>query len=570
LLVLLAALAMVAAACGGGGGKKEGQKPTTGGKIVVGAEQWPDCMNPINGCSSGYWQQIQVWNVLPRLIQYDAKGNSTASDLITEVPSLANGGVKEKPFTLTFHLNPKAVWNDGTPITSKDIEFTWKAIIATPDAYTKTGYDLIKSIDTSNPQTAIISFGNDVFVDWIDLFGGNAAGVLQASKFASYKDNNISKAFKTGPINFSGGPWVQQSFTTTQAVFVRNDKYWGKKSYLDQMTWVPQKDQTSEVTALLSGEIVAAFPQPGNVSIISSLKSNPNAKSVGGTGNFYEGLWINNQDPVMSDKKVREAFFYAVDREEILNGLIHLNAPNEKVLNCGPFSLPGRGPWCAKTPWDVFKYDPAKAKSILESAGWNCSKVPASPCTKSGKSLTVSYRYCNGNKRRQTTFDLIKEKVKPAGFAFNHTAQGNDCASPLFDVTLPKGGADGKGTFQIADFAQGPIATDPSPTSNFRCNAIPTAANNYGPANLYRYCNEAADKAMVAADAAIDPAKRLEKLNEVYALMFEDRAFLPIYVLPNVTIWRADKVLGPVGDANSSPYGGFFNSPEWYVPKAAA
>lgn len=556
--MLLVALAMILAACGGGEDKAPAAQPKVGGSIVLGAEQWPDCMNPINGCSSGYWQAIQVWNVLPRLIEYDAKGNSTASDLITEVPSLANGGVKEKPFTLTYHLNPKAVWEDGTPITSKDIEFTWKAIIATPDAYTKTGYDLITKVDSSDPLTAVISF-KDVFVDWIDLFGGNVSGVLKA---AAFKGNNISKAYATGPLDFSGGPWIQQTFTKTTSVFVRNEKYWGKKPYLDKMTWVPQKDQASEVTALLSGEILAAFPQPSNVSILSQIKSNPNAKSVGGTGNFYEAMWINQEDPVMKDKAVREAFFYAVDREEILKGLIHLNAPNEKVLNCGPFSLPGRGPWCSKTPWDIFKYDPAKSKSLLEGAGWDCSKLP---CTKAGKSLTVSYRYCNGNARRQTTFDLVKEKVKPAGFAFTHSAQGNDCATPLFDQTLPKGGADGKGTFQIADYAQGPIATDPSPTSNFRCNAVPVAANGYGTANLSRYCNTKADTLMVQSDAAVDPAKRLALLEQAWDLMFQDRVFLPLYVLPNVTIWRADKLGGPVGEANSSPYGGFFNSPEWFL-----
>ena len=561
-LVLLAALSLVAAACGGGGGGKKSEKPTTGGSIVMGAEQWPDCMNPINGCSSGYWQEIQVWNMLPRLIQYDAKGVSTASDLITEVPSLANGGVKEKPFTVTFHLNPNAVWSDGTPITSKDIEFTVNAHNDTPDAYVKTGYDLITSVDTTDPKTAVLHF-KDVFVDWIDLLGGNDPGVLQKSKF---KSTNVSKEFASGPLTFSGGPWVQTVFTKTQAVFVRNEKYWGKKPYLDKMTWVPQRDQATEITALLSGEIVAAFPQPSNVSVLQQIKSNPNAKAVGGTGNFYEAIWINNQDPVMSSKAVREALFYAVDREQILDGLIHLNAPNEKVLNCGPFSLPGRGPWCSKTPWEIFKYDPAKSKSLLEGAGWDCSKLP---CTKGGKSLTLSYRYCNGNARRGTTFDLIKEKVKPAGFAFSHTAQGNDCASPLFDQTLPKGGADGKGTFQVADYAQGPLATDPSPTSNFRCNAIPTAANSFAPANFSRYCNKAVDDLMVKADAQVDPAKRLEILNQVWQQMFDDRVFLPIYNLPNVTVWRTDKIGGPVGETNSSPYGGFFNSPLWFVKSAS-
>jgi hypothetical protein len=44
--------------------------------------------------------------------------------------------------------------------------------------------------------------------------------------------------------------------------------------------------------------------------------------------------------------------------------------------------------------------------------------------------------------------------------------------------------------------------------------------------------------------------------------------FLPIYNLPNVTIWRSDKLGGPVGDANGSPFGTFINSNQWFCATA--
>jgi peptide/nickel transport system substrate-binding protein len=580
---VLAILALVAASCGGG----KTNKVTTGsqgGSIIVGAEQWPDCMNPITECASAFWQTIMEWQILPRLASYDFQGNLVASDLITEVPTIANGGVKSdptnkaNPFTLTFHLNPKAVWNDGTQITSKDIEFTWKAIGHTKGAYATTGYDKITSIDTTDPLTAVIHFGS-VYADWFDLFGGNQFGVIEAAKFATLDSAkpDISKLFSTGNLTFSGGPWVQQDFSTTKATFVRNEKFWGHKPLLSQMTFVSEKDQTTEITDLLSGTIDVAFPQPGNASILKQLASNPNAKSVAGTGNFYEALWLNNQDPsgVLSDVKVRQAFMYGVDRQQIINGLIHLNAPDAQILNCGPYALPGRGPWCSgtqDTPWSVVSYDPAKSISILKGDGWNCSKVPASPCTKAGKSLTLSYRYCNGNARRGTTFDLVKNTVLKAGFAFSHTSQGNDCTSPLFTQTLPHGG-DAKSTgaaslFQIADYAQGPLAVDPSPTGNFACNTIPNTANGFGGANIQFFCNAQADALMKESDKQLDPVARRATLDQVWKIMFDQAAFLPIYNLPNVTIWRSDKLAGPVGAANGSPFGTFINSDTWYCAHA--
>lgn len=562
LFVLLAALSLVAAACGNnnkGGTSPQGHK---GGAITVGAEQWPDCVNPITSCASGFWTSLQFWNVLPRLTDYDNKGNAKAGPMAVELPSAANGDLVTSPsFTLKWKINPKAVWDDGTPITSKDVDFTWKAILHTPGAYSTVGYDQIKNIDTTDPHTAVINF-NKPYADWTDLFGGNQFGVLEAAKFPNAdKDKpDLSKEMNNG-ITFSGGPWKQQSFSKTASVFVRNDKFWGHQTLLDRMTWVPKTDQQTEIAGILSGETQVSFPQPSNVSIADQLtKQNPNAKAVGGRGVFYEALWLNLQDSILKDDKVREALFYAVDRQQIVNGLIHLNDPTGQILNCGPFALTG-GPFCQTHPWDKYSYDAAKSLSILKAAGWSCSGVPAKPCSKGGKTLQLTYRFCNGNQRRGTTFDLVKAKVKPAGFDFKQVTKGSDCASPLFTDTLPKG------DYQVADYAQGPIAYDPTPTGNLACDQIPTAANKYGGGNYSRWCDTKATSLMRQTDAEPDLAKRQALLAQLYNIMESEHVLLPIYILPNVTIWRGDKVFGPVGEENTNPLGTFQNADEWYVNK---
>lgn len=560
LFTALAALSLVAAACSSGGGGTTDDQPKTGGSIVVGAEQWAECMNPVNGCASAYWQTLQTWLVLPRLVSYDNAGNSTAGDVLVELPTLENGGVTEDPFTVTFKIKPEAVWDDGTPITSADVDFTWRAIMNTVGSYDQTGYDLITEVDASDPATAIVKFKSP-FADWIDLFGGDHFGLLKKAAFPDVDQEkpNLAKEMASGPLSFSGGPWKQTKFTKTEAEFVRNDAYWGQKPYLDSMTWVYQTDQNTEIQAMISGETDVAFPQPTNVSVLTQIGSNPDLQAVAGTGVFYEGLWPNLEHPFLKDRAVRQALAYAVDREEILKGLIHLNAPQEEVLNCGPFALPGRGIWCSTTPWEVYTYQPDKSIELLEGAGWDCSGVPDKPCSKDGEDLVLEYRYCNGNARRETTFELIKEKVKPAGFAWSHGAAGNDCSEPLFTKTLPKG------NFAVADYANGPLAVDPSPTSNFSCEGIPTEANGYGGGNFVRWCDEEWDAKMKASDAELDPAKRLPLLEELWQHMADEALFLPLYVLPNITIWNAAKLGGPVGEANANPYATFANAHLWYL-----
>jgi ABC-type transport system substrate-binding protein len=136
LFALLLVLAMVAAACGGDDSSNNSNNNTNntssavkkGGNIVIAAEQWPDCLNPITQCANSSWLQwILPIHVLPRLAELDENNNFVASPLVTEMPSLSNGGLKENPFTVTWHLNPAAKWDDGTPITSKDISFTEQA-----------------------------------------------------------------------------------------------------------------------------------------------------------------------------------------------------------------------------------------------------------------------------------------------------------------------------------------------------------------------------------------------------------------------------------------------------------
>lgn len=565
-VAVVAVSGLVAAACGGGGttgGGDEtpaGQAPTKGGSIVVGAEQWPECVNPITSCSSATWYWYSVGlHVVARAMVLDLKGNFVASPLLTEAPSLENGGITEDPFTVTFKISPNAKWEDGSPITSEDFDFTWKAIMNTKGAYSTAGYDQIESIDTTDPATAVIKF-KEVYVDWPDLFGGVYQGIFKKAAFEGapgFPDKpDLSKEMKN-EIPFSGGPWKLQSWSKDEAVLVRNDNYYGQVAYLDQVTMVPRLDQPTEIQSLLSGEVDAIYPQPSDVSIIDQTKSNPSVKAVGTNGAYFEALWINHDSPPMDDEAVREAFMYAIDRQAVIDNIIKLNNPTAEVLGCGFIAFPNVGPWCSTTYFDTtqFPYDPDKSKEILEGAGWDCSETP---CTKGGEKLTVRYSTVAGNTRRETTQQLLQEKALAAGFEFDIK---NYEAGILFGDIGPKG------DFDVADYATGG-SVDPSITASFGCKAIPSEANSFGGGNWNRWCNDEADRLMTESDKELDVNARLDLLNQVYQLEQQDFLSLPLYVLPNVGAWRTDKIAGPIQDYIPSNLGMFFNMNYWYQVKA--
>jgi len=494
----------------------------------------------------------------------DANGNFVASPTLAEAPTLDNGGITQNPFTVSFKIADNAVWADGTPITSADFDFTWKAILNTTGTYTTVGYSSIDSIDTSDPKAAVIKF-KDVFVDWPDLFGGVYQGILEKAAFP--KENTSDKPDLAKEMQdsmpFSGGPWILKSWSKDQAVFVRNDKFFGTADgprggvpYLDQVTIVPRTDQPTEIQSLLTGEVDAIYPQPSDVSLIDQVKGTPGVTAKGTDGAYFEALWFQLESAPLNDPKVREALMYAVDRQAIIDAIIKLNNPNAEVLNCGFVSFPNIGNWCKDVqPFKDFTYDPAKSKEVLTGDGYDCS---ASPCTKGGKPLVIEYSTVSTNTRRTTTQQLLQEKAKDAGIQFKIK---NYEAGVLFGDIGPHG------KFTMADFATGG-SVDPSITSSLACENIPTSANSFGGGNWNHWCDQAATDLMHQSDKELDPAKRLQLLDQVYQMEAQQFISLPLYVLPNVGAWHADKIGGPVDTYIPTNLGMFYNMNNWYLLSA--
>jgi peptide/nickel transport system substrate-binding protein len=566
-VVVAGVLALLGAACssstpGAGGtsgaGPSASSTPVPGGSIVVGAEQWPECINPITSCSSASWLYWSVLNyVMPRAMELDLEGNFVASPVLAEAPTLDNGGLSQDPFTVTFRINPDANWADGTPITSADFDFTWRAIMNTTGAFTTAGYDLITSVDTTDPKTAVITF-ESVYVDWPDLFGGAFQGFFEKAAFPKFADNpkpNLKDEMLDN-IPFSGAAFKLDSWSKDQAVLIRNDSYFGKKAYLDQVTMVPRLDQATEINSLLTGEVDAIFPQPSDVSLLEQVSTNPNVKAIGDNGVNFEALWFNVSAAPLDDAKVREALMYSIDRQAVVDNIIKLNNPNAEVLNCGLISFPNIGPWCQQDPlpFAQFTFDPAKARSILQADGYDCS-TDGQPCTKNGDPLTVQYSTVSTNTRRTTTQELLKQSALQAGFNFSIK---NYEAGVLFGDVGPRG------KFVMADYASGG-SPDPSVTATLGCSAIPTEANGFGGGNWNRWCNQQADQLMRQSDQELDQQKREQLMTQLYQIQASDFVSLPLYVLPNVSAWRTDKVAGPIGEWNPTIYGLFWNLGEWYV-----
>ena len=401
-----------------------------GGELILAVEQWPECLNPVTSCANSTWM---IWSVvthlLPSLMELDPGNAYRPSPTLLEEPSIENGGLAvadDGTFTVAYRLNPDAVWSDGTPFTSADVRFTWRANLDTDGTLNTIGYELITDVDTSDPHTAVVTFG-ELYAPWRDLFG------LVLPAHALGPDTNIAGAWNDH-IPISAGPWVQQSWSQDQHVLVPNELYWvpERRPLVDRVVMVPREDTDSEIVALQTGEVMAAFPQPfpGAVQRLTGELT-----FVGGGGTYLEGLWINQNAP---DRRfeitgnVRRAVAYSLDRQLIAEVALGSIIDDPQVLQCAGWN-PTFGDWC-NDDFAGYTQNLDKVTELLTAEGWSRPDPDGLWVNPDGEELVLQWNTVAGNKRREDVQALVSEMTAPFGIGWEII---NYDAGELFQNRLP-------------------------------------------------------------------------------------------------------------------------------------
>jgi peptide/nickel transport system substrate-binding protein len=264
----------------------------------------------------------------------------------------------------TIHLRQNVMWQDGLPFTADDVLYWAQAI--QDEATTGNGWvrgrffvndepfkfekvdDYTVTVTTAAPVPTLL---NDI-----------CACLIPAHYFI---DNGISNAdmkkseFNTAK-NIGTGPFIMQEFRPGEAVILtRNDNYWGGKPYLDEVIFRLLPDAQSRLVALQTGEIDFTGISP---QYVAEVVDNPNIQILTKVVDMQYHLRLNVGKPALSDKRTRQALFYALDRSAILQAL---------KLGYGQIADSPFNPIVtAYEPIPTYSYDPDKAKELLTEVGW--------------------------------------------------------------------------------------------------------------------------------------------------------------------------------------------------------
>ena len=291
-------------------------------------------------------------------------------------PALATDWKQTAPTVWRFNLRKGVKFHDGTPFTADDVVFTVeRARDAGSDMKSYVG--IVKEVKKIDDHT-LDFVTNSPFPILPELF----TGLLVMSK-KWCEDNQATKPVdrRKGIENAASfrangtGPFrARERQPNVRSTFSRNGSYWDKiDSNVDEVIFTPVGNDSTRVAALLSGEVDIMEPVP--VQDVERLKGNANLKIWQGPelriiflgmDQKRDELQFSNvkgKNP-FKDKRVRQAFFQAIDEDAIVKNIMRGAAVQSAVMF--PPQVKGYAPEFAKR----LPYDPEASKKLLAEAGY--------------------------------------------------------------------------------------------------------------------------------------------------------------------------------------------------------
>ncbi|MEW6094852.1 MAG: peptide ABC transporter substrate-binding protein [Chloroflexota bacterium] len=484
----------------------------------------------------------QLWNHWAW--EYD-ENNNPYPVLITEMPSMENGGISADGTVLTLNLRDDIFWSDGEPITSDDFVFTWEMAIAPTNTVASAyPYSEAASVEALDAQTVVVTFA-EPFAPWLYFFHGllpkhvlqpvfDAEGTLDNAEW------NNAPTVGSGPFNFA--EWESGSFLR----FVRNENYWGEPALVDEIFVRIVPDDAAQIAALTSGDgdigIFIAYPdiptlEDGGLSVIKVFSG------------YNEGWYLNlgaNAHPAMLDVLVRQALAYGTDRFVITRDLLlDKTVPAATFWDGSPWADPDLAP---------YPFDQAMANDLLDQSGWIDSNGDG---TRDKDGVELILRYVTNNRDvRLDTQAVIQQQLAQVGVGIELINYDSDI---LFG-SYGDGGPVAIGDYDIAEWSDLPGGFPDPDTAYWLCSEIPSDESPQG-SNWQYICDQELNDLFALQKTQMVFEERVATFHEISRIMYEQVYWLGIWQDPD--IWAVSSRVSGVQLSGVTP---FSNIAEWDIP----
>jgi peptide/nickel transport system substrate-binding protein len=333
--------------------------------------------------------------------------------------------------------------------------------------------------------------------------------------------------------NVSGGPF--QIVERKEGEFIRlvqNPNWFGKKPAMDQLIFRTFETAEAQYNALKAGDLDAVDDVPGKIFATIMAGDEPNITGIAGNQGSFSELAMNSGCPTgigdghvaLQDPNVRRAINWSLDRQLMV----------DKVLN--GFGKPAVGISASANPAfdyqveadQTYSYDPAKAKALLDEAGWIDTNGDGVR-DKDGVELKLRYFDRSVGGASDTT-PFITGFLKDVGIATDVKTFDEDSLAAI----------QSKSEFDLYTWGWSPYADPDNMLSNFTSSAVPTdpAVGGYNDGN---WCNAEYDALYAQQHVELDPAKRADLIQQMHKIFVNDGPYAVLFKYDNLQAFRSDR-----------------------------
>lgn len=438
------------------------------------------------------------------LVKFDDK-RSLIPDLAEEVPTLANGGIGKDGVTLTYHLRPHVLWQDGTPLTSADVAFTYRTLTSNGinSPYTSFYRTYIKSVTAPDPRTVVVTLNHPYSPAVSRVFTGETDGLILPKHVLEHSRDINTDPFGVNPIG--SGPfridrWIHGSTIVLRAF----DKYFEGAPRLREIDVAVIPNQNTVLTMLGNHELDVAGVVPAQYDTVAKL---PGYRVELVPSTTLRLLTFNLKRSPFDDVAVRRALTLALDRSAITQ------ATSAGIALPATTLIPPSS-WAYSAPADMLPFDPEAARAMLRADGWRTG--PGDVLVKNGQRLEFSLVTYAGTSADLGLPDVIQARWRAIGAA---------AIIRYVPISLMYGepgiAADGNFDVSLDGFIFG---TDPD-----RANYLEPRFDRPNGGNQARYDDPQVTAWLDDALHTYDPSARTKLYALVYARVSRDVPYVPLH-----------------------------------------
>jgi peptide/nickel transport system substrate-binding protein len=505
-------------------------KPSDGGTVIRRLPADVASLNPLLSASK-YDRWVFFYLYTP-LTHFDAN--------LQVIPGLAKSWeISPDGKVYTFHIEPKATFDDGTPVLASDVIWSLKKITdPTSEAVQLAGhFDNVDWTQTKavDAKTAIIAF-KLAFAPQLSFFNDLLVLPEHVYSQGNWKTDYNFKAVGDGPYK------LVRRVSGKEILLERRDDFWGAKGHPQYVLFKVINDDATAWQAVMRGDI-------DETTVTSDTwmteRNRPDLQRILEFHRFYPLQYNyipwNLRDPLVGDKRLRHALAMCIDVRSIIDNIYRGTA--RAVI--GHFTP---DMWAYNPEVQLIPYDPAGAQKELNSLGWLDTNGDGI-LDKGGKPLRIEMLVSSGSGTSMLFSQLYQSDLKRIGVDLVIT--------PLDGTTMIKRLL--AGNYQ-AGYLSWDLDPDPDPFQILHSSQIPPTGQNF-----VFYKSAEADKLMEAGRATIDQKKRIEIYHRLQQVLADDQPYA--WTVQVSTKWAVNRRVHGVKESSGwGLYNWYPGELDWWIP----